>query len=120
MKYINVNVFLILFFVVLLVSCISVSPLKSPETGFCITGFVRLSASEPAVSETVMLFDSETGRLILSVETNLTGIYQFCGLAPDRYLVRAGDVSRRIVIRNRSERLDIILDECPICPERKP
>jgi len=116
MKYVIIKVFSIVFSAALVVACAPALPVKSPETGYCVTGFVGVSVSKPAAFETVMLLDSETERLIRSAETNLTGNYQLCGLAPGRYLIQTIGVTHEIVIRNRSERFDIILDECRVCP----
>lgn len=98
-----------LTFLLLGASCATMTPEGSPDTGYRIEGFVGKSTTEPAVSEAVLLVDANGGKTIANAQTNFFGKYSFAGLAPGSYLVKAGKVTREVVIADRSVRLDIDL-----------
>jgi len=100
---------LVLAFLPLIGSCVFGPPPGSPETGYTITGFVGESPEVAAQNETVHLFDGRTDKTITSVGTNFFGKYTFSGLPPALYIVQVRDKKWAVLIKDRSERLDIDL-----------
>jgi hypothetical protein len=100
---------LVLTFFPLIGSCVISPPPGSPETGYTITGFIGKTPEVAAQNETVYLFDGRTDKAITSVGTNFFGKYAFSGLPPALYIVQVRDKKWGVLIKDRSERLDIDL-----------
>ncbi|OKY76140.1 MAG: hypothetical protein BM485_02505 [Desulfobulbaceae bacterium DB1] len=94
---------------VLIVSCVTMTPPGSPETGYTITGFVGESPEVPAASEPVTLLDGNSERPITSDTTNFFGKYTFAGLPPGLYILQVRKIKWAVLLQDRSERLDIDL-----------
>jgi hypothetical protein len=90
-------------------ACSVAPPPGSPETGYSITGYVGRSNTIPAVGENVLLLDGETGKPLDSAQTNWMGKYTFSAVKPGFYIVEAGSVQRKALIKAQSLRLDIDL-----------
>jgi hypothetical protein len=77
--------------------------------GYKIEGFIGKSSQEAASGERVSLVNADTGKTINQVNSSFFGKYKFSQLPPGKYQVRAGKVTRDVVLKNRNVRLDIDL-----------
>jgi hypothetical protein len=93
----------------LLLSCSVAPPPGSPETGYTIAGYVGRSSTLPAISENVLLLNGETGKPVDGAQTNWMGKYSFSAVKPGFYIVEAGSIQRKVLIKTESVRLDIDL-----------
>lgn len=80
-----------------------------PAKGYKIEGFIGKSAQEAAPGELITLVDANTGRALNQVNSNFFGKYSFSQLSPGMYQVRVGQITRDVLLRNKSIRLDIDL-----------
>jgi hypothetical protein len=103
----------LLVFACLIVACLTgcsmAPPPGSPETGYTVTGYVGKSSALPAINENVLLLDGETGKPVDSAQTNWMGKYTFSGVKPGSYVVEAGSVQRKVLVKAESQRLDLDL-----------
>ncbi|MFH1075577.1 MAG: hypothetical protein V1753_01845 [Pseudomonadota bacterium] len=83
-----------------------------------IWGVVGVSLSEPAASEQVLLFSSETNSLLDKTETDVMGRYRFSKLLPGKYRLVVKDIIKEVLLKQEDVRQDIDLDECPECKAR--
>jgi len=81
----------------------------NPAEGYKIKGFIAKSSEEAAPGEQVTLVDANTGQTIEQVSTNFMGKYSFSQLHPGKYQVRVRQITRDVLLRNKSVRLDIDL-----------
>ena len=102
--------FISLVTILLATACVTVpfAP-DDPAKGYKIKGFIGKSTQEAASGELVTLVDANTGRKLDQVSSNFFGKYSFSQLPPGKYQVRVGQITRDVLLRNRSIRLDIDL-----------
>ncbi|MFN2127662.1 MAG: carboxypeptidase-like regulatory domain-containing protein [Anaerolineales bacterium] len=102
--------FICLVTMLLATACVTVPFVPDdPAKGYKINGFIGKSAQEAASGELVTLVDANTGQTIDQESSNFFGKYSFSQLPPGNYQIRVGRISRNVVLRNRSIRLDIDL-----------
>ena len=76
-----------------------------------IEGFIGASATQVAPGVTVKLLVGKTGKVVDMDETNFFGKYKFEGVSPGYYKLKAGNVTRELIIKgqNDKKRMDIDL-----------
>lgn len=99
-----------LIIIFLATACVTIpSATDNSAEGYNIKGFIAKSTEEAASGEQVTLLDANTGKTIDQVSTNVLGKYSFSQLPPGKYQVRVGKITRDVLLRNKSVRLDIDL-----------
>jgi hypothetical protein len=99
----------VIFNVFIMSSCNMPMMMEDPAAGYKIHGFIGKSTTEAAVSETVTLIDTQTGKAIDKSTTNYFGKYSFKGLPPGKYQIKVDRFSSNVFIKNKSQRLDFDL-----------
>lgn len=76
-----------------------------------IEGFVGVNTTQAAQGTTVKLLDAKTGKVIGTDKTNFFGKYKFEGVRPGHYQLKAGKVTRKLLVngQNDKKRMDIDL-----------
>ncbi|HXH72825.1 MAG TPA: carboxypeptidase-like regulatory domain-containing protein, partial [Mariprofundaceae bacterium] len=72
-------------------------------------GYVGKDASTPAMFATVELVDRSSGKVVDEATTNFFGKYSFADVRPGKYIVRVGEIGRKISVKSGEVRLDIDL-----------
>ena len=99
-----------LIIISLATACVTIpSATDNPAEGYNIKGFIAKSTEEAASGEQVTLINADTGKTIDQMSTNFLGRYSFSQLPPGKYQVRVGQITRDVLLRNKSVRLDIDL-----------
>ena len=102
--------FISLVTILLVTACVTVPFVPDdPAKGYKIKGFIGKSTQEAASGELVTLVDANTGRKLDQVSSNFFGKYSFSQLPPGKYKVRVGQITRDVLLRNKSIRLDVDL-----------
>ncbi|RMH23245.1 MAG: hypothetical protein D6698_00070 [Gammaproteobacteria bacterium] len=93
----------------LVLSCIFLAT----ETSFAgeVWGFVGLDSTTPGMFLDVELIDRKTGEVVDEDSTNVFGKYSFKDVEPGKYLIRVGEIQRKVFVKSGEKRLDIDLSD---------